>query len=49
MIHIEIKHYLNDESTKVIKTEKTLKIFGITIKRKTFYYPENRFVDVIAI
>lgn len=49
MIHTETKHYLNTAKTKVVKTEKTWKVFGITIKRKTFHYPEKKEFDVLII
>lgn len=49
MIHIETKHYLNNAKTKVVKTEKTWKVFGIRIKRKTFNYPEKKEFDVLII
>ncbi len=48
MITTELKFYLNPEfeKTGVEKEEKTIKLFGIVVFRKTVYYPKLKEDDV---
>ncbi|WP_017258437.1 hypothetical protein [Pedobacter arcticus] len=54
MIKTEIKHELTPaggetEKMRVEKTVKTVKLFGITIYRKVYHYPELEYYDVVGI
>ncbi len=43
MIHIEIKHHIDESSVRIIvKTEKTWRLFGVMIKKITYHYPQTR-------
>ncbi|GAW89705.1 hypothetical protein FPN187_contig00051-0026 [Flavobacterium psychrophilum] len=45
---IEIKHLLNaDYATGIESTQKTIKLFGIVIFRKTHYYPKLKEFEIL--
>ncbi|HFG0567011.1 TPA: hypothetical protein ACGFUW_002803, partial [Flavobacterium psychrophilum] len=50
MIKSELKFYLNPEFEKsgIEKEEKTIKLFGIVIFRKTVYYPKLKEDDLFS-
>lgn len=44
-MRIEITHY--DNGKRVVRTEKVVKLLGITILRKVYHYPEIEAYEVV--
>jgi hypothetical protein len=46
---IETKHLqTKKDPSRIEKTEKTYKLFGIVVLRKTYYYPESEHYNVVT-
>lgn len=49
-MRIDIKHFFNEDyPNKIEKTQKTWRFLGVVIVRKTYYYPKEKYYEIVNL